>query len=618
MTSKRSIACFSLGTMLFICLCLARSSLHGARVVEDFFSDVTNEAGVSGPSYGARGVCWGDFNNDGLLDFYVGSSGDRNYLYQNDGDGTFSDVTYQAGVECGSPTNGVAWGDYDNDGFLDLYVGNYDYNNLYHNNGNGTFTDVTFQAGVEDYGPGEAVTWVDYDNDGHLDIYVVNGGYYEWPNSLYRNNGNGSFTNVAAQEGVDDWGHGENAAWADYDNDGLQDVYVTNRGRNSLYHNDGDGTFTDVTLVAGVGDTGMGHGVAWGDYDKDGQLDLYVVNRLSPNILYRNNGDGTFTDVAPEAGVDDDELYTVGTAFLDFDNDGDLDIHNTSSATNRLFSNNNDGTFSDVTDSAGVGDFGRIGNGMAWGDYDDDGYPDIYVVNWEDGCALFRNNLGENNWIKLKLTGIDSNRSAIGARIEARVGRIVQIQEINGGSGFLSQNTMISHFGLGQASSIDEITIKWPSGRETTLEDIGVNQLLEIEEPPAGPLSMSVVPDTSYVHRGGLLGFTVTVTNNTDSTLFLQGWTEVETPWGALYTPLLGPINVVLGPHHSISPHIEQVVPLRAPFGGPYIYRVFAGTHPDQVLAGDSFEFSVVPGLERQAANGQHYREWETIEGLNW
>ncbi len=586
-------------TIALFCVCFILLHIHSSNAQDTYFTDVTDQAGVYGDFEGARGVCWGDYNNDELLDVYVSSSYGENILYHNNGDGTFSDVTSEAGVVDSSASNGVAWGDYNNDSWLDLYVANFGINTLFRNNCDGTFTDVTFEAGVADSGGGEAVTWVDYDNDGQLDIYVVNLG---GPNVLYRNLGDGIFGDASETSGLADYGTGENAAWADYDNDGLQDVYISNRYTNALYHNNGDGTFTDVRFEAAVADTGRGHGICWGDYNKDGWLDLYLVNRNTTNILYHNNGDGTFSDVTSEAGVGDEALYTVGTSFFDFDNDGDLDIYNTSGSINTMFSNNGDGSFTDVTSEAGVGDYGRLGNGMACGDYNSDGSVDIYVVNWTGGCALYRNNLAENNWIQLKLIGVESNRSAIGARIEVRTGEDTQILEINGGSGFCSQGSMISQFGLGENTMVDEILIKWPSGEMTVLEEIEANQLILVEETltPPLPLEISVEPDTTYFQRGELMGFTVTVTNTTDSLIFFQGWTEGETPWGTVYSPLLGPLNAVLGTHQTVSSHLNQMIPNNAVFGGPYVYTVKVGQYPEEFLAQDSFEFFIVPGLMEQ------------------
>ncbi|MFQ6002910.1 MAG: CRTAC1 family protein [Candidatus Zixiibacteriota bacterium] len=582
-----------LSLTLLLSILFYHSTSHAFNPDDTYFSDVTGEAGVPGESYGARGVCWGDYNNDGYVDFYISSSYGDNILYRNNGNGTFTDATYEAGVSCPTASNGVAWGDYDNDGLLDLYVSNYDYNNLFRNNGDGTFTDVTWETGVGDYGPGEAVNWVDYDKDGFLDIYIVNGGAWWYSNVLYRNNGDGSFSDVTIYAGVEDYAQGENSAWADYDNDGFQDLYVSNRGRNSLYRNNGDGTFTDVTTYAGVGDYGKGHGISWGDYNNDGLLDLYLVNRQSANLLYRNNGDGTFTNVAAEAGVDDDELYTVGTSFLDFDNDGDLDIYNVSGAVNRLFSNDGDGMFTDVTDSAGVADYGRLGNGMACGDYNNDGFLDIYVVNWEYGCVLFKNNLSQNNWIQLKLIGTTSNSMAVGTRVDLHIEDNVQIREVDGGSGFLSQNSSIVQFGLGGASFVDQIVITWPSGIVTTLEDVEANQLIVVEESgEIPPLTVELIPEETEYSPGDTVQFTVILANNTNRCLVFDGWLEAILPDGTPIIPLRGPYEIRLFPMSTYDFLAYQIIPLFAP-EGEYVCIGKVGDFPEVVVDEDSFVISV-------------------------
>jgi hypothetical protein len=591
MTSKSSlINAFSLALSIPYLLFLI-SPLNAFSLDDTFYSDVTEEAGVPATEYGARGICWGDYNNDGFVDAYVSNSWGRNYLYENNGNGTFSDATFKAGVECETHSNGVAWGDYNNDGHMDLYIANYDYNTLYRNDGDGTFTDVTYAAGVEDSGPGESVSWVDFNADGHLDIYIVNGGPYLWPNVLYMNNGDGTFSDISFYAGLDDWRMGENSAWADYDNDGYQDVYVSNRDRNSLYHNNGDWTFTDVTEQAGVGDYGKGHGICWGDYDADGLMDLHVVNRLSDNLLFRNNGDGTFTDVAADAGVRDNETYTVGTTFLDFDNDGDLDLFNVSGGNNSLFSNNGDGTFSNVTDSSGLADPGKLANGMACGDYNNDGYLDIYVVNWEEGCAFFENNLTGNNWIQLKLIGTESNRAAIGARIEAHTGDNIQIRELNGGSGFLSQNSTVVQFGLGEISTVDHIVIYWPNGGGITLDDIGANQLLEVVE-EASTVTIRLSPDSYTYNPGDTMSIGVVLINHTNQTIFIDGWSEVTLPGGHTLSPLLGPITIPLFPWAHFNFTVLQAIPACTP-EGDFLYTGKVGDFPDDVLYEDGFTVSV-------------------------
>jgi len=386
--------------------------------VNPIFTDIASSAGVGDESRG-YGVAFGDYDNDGDLDIYIANARtDANVLYRNDGDGTFTDVTGEAGVGGGYAGEGVAWGDYDNDGDLDLYVMTcYDGGILYRNNGDETFTDVTQETGVSNSGgQGWGVAWGDYDNDGDLDLYVVRKAYF-----------------------------GENSG-------------------NLLYCNDGDGTFTDVTAQAGVGDEGEGLACAFGDYDNDGDLDLYVTNVNSQaDVLYRNNGDGTFTDVTQEAGVVNTNNGREVT-FGDFDNDGYLDIYvaNTPQA-NILFHNNGNGTFTDITQMAGVGCV-KPGGAITLGDYDSDGDLDIYLVVGGQANVLYRNNGNENNWLVVKTKGVVSNRDGIGAKVRVIAGELSMIREVSGGSGYTSQNSLPVEFGLGSYPQADSVIISWSSG----------------------------------------------------------------------------------------------------------------------------------------------------------
>ena len=330
-------------------------------------------------------------------------------------------------------------------------------------------------------GQARGAAWGDYDNDGNLDIYIANEGP---PNVLYRNNGDGTFTNVARQAGVADINDGGGVAFGDYDDDGDLDLCVANLfgAPNVLYRNNGDGTFTDVTAFAGVGDSGNGHGVVFADYDNDLDMDILLINQGEANVLYRNNGDGTFTDISREAGIVGPGP-TRGVAVGDLDNDGDLDIYmaNTNRA-NILYSNNGDGTFSDITLNAGVGDTGG-GLGVALGDYDNDNDLDIYVVNWDHQANfLYRNNGNEDNWLQVKTVGTVSNKAAIGTRVKVIAGELAQMREVSGGSGFCSQDSLPVEFGLGKRAKADRIEIRWPSGIVQTLTDVPANQTLTVTE----------------------------------------------------------------------------------------------------------------------------------------
>ena len=457
-----------------------------------FFSDVSIEAGVGDPGQGV-GVSFGDYDNNGKLDIYVGNEDGINVLYHNNGDSTFT-ITDAAGIVVQGGCS-VPFGDYDNDGNLDIYVARLrEVNQLFRNNGDGTFTNVTTTAGIDDMGGTRGVTWGDHDSDGYLDIYVANGygANSGQPNVLYKNNGDGTFTNVAGQAGVAGMKSGGGVTFGDYDTDGDLDLYVANLfgESNVLYRNNGDGTFTDVTELAGVGDKGNehgdvnGHGVVFFDYDNDLDLDIFVGNERKTNVLYRNNGDETFTDVSVEAGiVGGEEANTRGVAVGDLDNNGDLDIYvaNTNQA-NILYSNNSNGTFSDITEEAGVGDMGA-GVSVAFGDYDNDGDLDIYVANWNNQPnVLYRNNGKGNNWLHIKTVGTMSNRDGIGARVKVTSGTLTQIREVSGGSGYCSQDSLPVEFGLSKHTKADKVEIRWPSGIVQTLRDVKANQLLTVTE----------------------------------------------------------------------------------------------------------------------------------------
>jgi uncharacterized delta-60 repeat protein len=394
------------------------------------FTEVTNLAGVPGTG-NSNGSAWADYDGDGDLDLYVTNRASENVLhpwnilYRNNGDGTFTDVTSLAGVgHAGEGFHG-AWGDYDGDGHLDLYVTNYTNhqaaNILYRNNGNGTFTDMTSLAGVGGNG-GYAVGgyWGDYDQDGDLDLYVTN---WTKANLLYRNNGDGTFTDVAAAAGVGASGYSSYVgAWGDYDNDGRLDLFVSNfRGQaNLLFRNNGDGTFANVTSSAGIIFTGgWGVAAAWGDYDVDGDLDLYIADHDRANVLYRNNGNGTFTDVAASAGVGHTGVSRNAT-WGDFDSDGDLDLYVINAFANILYRNNGNGTFTDITATADVGNAGNGFNGN-WVDYDKDADLDLYVANnFGDRNVLYRNDanttagLSVAGQVTVNITGFNDAPIAMG------------------------------------------------------------------------------------------------------------------------------------------------------------------------------------------------------------
>jgi hypothetical protein len=423
------------------------------------------------------GVAWCDYDGDGDPDIYLGTIDSADRLFRNDGGGAFTDVTSSPMGSLASAV-GLAWADYDNDGRLDLYVvNNQRPNNLFHNLGGGSFADVA-SGPLGDWG-GAGVAWGDYDNDGYVDIYMT----FDGANRLFHNLGTGSFSEVATGPAADA-GDGGPVAWADYDNDGDLDLYVANRlGNSKLLRNDGGDTFFDATTPALRG-WGSTRGVAWGDYDNDGDLDLYLANWADPEVnlpanqLLRNDG-GVFTDVS--ASPVNDGGDGAGVAWGDYDNDGDLDLYVVNSdGSNKYFVNNGSGAFIDASgyplnDSS-------YGTGMACADYDEDGDLDIYLANL-GANKLFRNDeSGSNHWLHVDLVGTESNRAAIGARIRVDTGSLSQIREISGGSGRYSQNSLTAEFGLGWHATVDAISIRWPSGIVQETTGVAVDQRITIFE----------------------------------------------------------------------------------------------------------------------------------------
>jgi len=542
------------------------SSEHKSGYISDVhFVDVTSEAGItfqhtdgaSGRKYLVEAMCSGaaffDYDNDGELDIYFvngavlpGFTSDdmpTNALYRNNGDGTFTDVTLEAGVGDPGYGYGVAAGDYDNDGDLDLYITNFGPNVLYRNNGNGTFTDVTKEANVGDAKWGVMAAFADYDNDGYLDLFV--GNYVDFtlenhkecrfglgdlilychprmyngqPDVLYHNNGDGTFTDVTNTAGVyDPSGKAMGLVFSDFNDDGWLDLYVANDTvRKFLYMNNGDGTFTEIGVRAGVAYAGDGRvqagmGTDSGDFDNDGDFDIFVATyQEDHNTLYRNEGNGFFTDVTFSAGMGTESYAYLGFAalFLDYDNDGDLDLFvanghidndiekvdkNISYAqTNQLFRNNGDGTFTDVSAQSGEGlQVKKVSRGIAVGDYDNDGDLDLLVTNRASLPTLLRNEGGnQNHWLQVKLVGTVSNRDGIGAKITVVTGSRVQVREAKGSYGYMGQNDLRVHFGLGNASEVDLVQIRWPSGIIQKLKNVVADQLLVVKEPskrPEGP-----------------------------------------------------------------------------------------------------------------------------------
>ncbi len=441
---------------------------------------------------GSSAVAWSDFNNDGWLDLFVTSFGGTsyNYCYTNNGDGTFTRILPTFFPANNINSFGCAWADYDNDGYLDLVKGISNPfggpTQLYRNTRNGTFANVT-TASIGNVGPGaQNVVWGDYDNDGFVDLFMAVG-YNAPDNVLLHNRGDGTFSRVTGNPMVTATGISGGASWGDCDNDGRLDLIVTRTSAGCLlYHNEGGGVFRQITNQVINTDTNTA-GVSWGDYDNDGFLDLFVAHMQAPNRLYRNNGDGTFT--ALTNGV----IYQMtgpssGGAWADYDNDGWLDLFVANYRSNSfLFHNDGNGGFTSVN---GVVTEIGTGQGAAWGDYDNDGFPDLLVPNvFTYNNFLYHNNGNSNAWLTLKLEGRISNRAAIGAKVRIRAtiqGREVwQLREISGGGSLGSQNDLRAAFGLGDAISANVVRIEWPSGMVQELHAVGARQFLTVVEPEA-------------------------------------------------------------------------------------------------------------------------------------
>ena len=483
------------------------------------------------PEEAGSGASWVDADSDGDLDLFS-----ANKLYRNDA-GVFTDVEEVTNLTKPNSSSALFF-DYDNDGCPDIYLSRYgkDTTNLFspgasdmlfHNTCHGLFVDVSAGAGITDSYHGFGVAAADYDNDGFTDVYVANWGvmlgsgdsgvtsetYRVEPNVLWRNNGNGTFTDATARAGVLGYTDcpnkpplnaklGYQPVWIDFNNDGLSDLFVaTDFGISPLYKNNGDGTFTDVTFKAGlcVNGPSSNMGVAAADYDNDGDVDLYVTNG-GKNDFWRNNGDGTFTDVVRDLNADD-LGYGWGVGFLDANNDGRLDIFvvngNNNQAllhdpsikqdnTDELLLQNTDGTFTAAGAISGLVGH-EIKRGMAIGDYNGDGFADVFVAsqNLPDGETnrFYRNTPNGNHWISLKLAGTKSNRDAIGATIKLTTTLGVQYRFVGAGSSYLSQNSLIQTFGLGKMAGIKDIEIHWPSGIIQHLTDLRTNMLHTIYEP---------------------------------------------------------------------------------------------------------------------------------------
>ena len=533
-------------------LCVAQSKPQSTPR----FHDVTQAAGIQFKHVKANqgisinleefgpGVCVADFDGDGWPDIYFVNARHRytrgiklkNALYRNNRDGTFTDVTDSAGVPGTGFGLGCVWGDYDNDGFPDLYVTQFGKNVLYHNNGDGTFTDVTDKAGVGGLEAGifhSGATFVDYDRDGKLDLYVGTyvtmdpetqryctlstvqsscppAAYKGSPNALYHNNGDGTFTNVTKRaKALEPEGKNLAVGAGDFDNDGWPDIFVANDGiRAFLFHNLQNGTFEETAALAGMAYNKYGQPmgamcISLGDYDNDGFLDLYISDfQASSDHLWHNEGKGYFVEVSDQAGITAPtrNVLSFGGGFFDYDNDGWLDlfianghvypeVEQVSPTTkykqrNSLFHNERNGKFTESSVAEGISALPpRTGRGGAFLDFDNDGFVDVIVANNDDPPTLLHNNgsVG-NHFVNFKLVGTKSNRDAMGARIRVVAGGIAQIREIAGGGSYLSQSDLRANVGLGSATRAESVEVSWPSGAKQTFKNVEADKFWLIVE----------------------------------------------------------------------------------------------------------------------------------------
>ena len=525
------------------------SPIHFVFRPIDFSLDSCETPERHAPETMEGGVAVFDYDNDGYLDIFFANGADittlqksspryRNRLFHNNGDGTFTDVTEKAGLAGTGYDTGVAIGDYDNDGFEDIFVGGVHRNTLYHNNGDGTFTDVTEKAGLahldKEYGPLWSVggAWVDVNNDGLLDLFVAN--YLSWdvtkepdcryngkpeychpkfyrelPNQLFLNKGDGTFVDVSAESGIRSHpGKAMGVGVADYDSDGWPDIFVSNdKLFNFLFHNKGNGKFEEVAFEAGVALSEHGSlisnmGVDFRDFNNDGLPDIATVALTGESFpLYQNTGKGDFTEVTAESGMTwlANPMSGYSPNIADFDNDGWKDIFVSRGDVqspmmadklhvfqpNTVFRNLGNGRWSALTEEAGfAAQPPQRHRGSAFGDFNHDGKLDLVVTALSAPAEIWMNDSpGSNHWLELKLEGTKSNRDAIGARIRISAGGHAQVNHVSTACGYASSSAGPVHFGLGPAKTVDEIEIRWPSGTTQVLKNVPADQILRVKEP---------------------------------------------------------------------------------------------------------------------------------------
>ncbi|MHC4308782.1 MAG: CRTAC1 family protein [Planctomycetota bacterium] len=542
--------------LLAMVLIFGCAFLHTRADAKIILTDVTEETQISFKhTDGGVGMCYivetvtaglalFDYDNDGDVDIYFVNGAalkgtkhkvpPKNALYRNEGNWKFTDITKEAGVGDTGHGLGVAAGDYDNDGDLDMYVSNWGPNILYRNNGDGTFTDITKEAGVDNgFLLGAGVNFLDMDKDGDLDLfassyidfsyekniqnkindfpaYVGPNFYKSMPHTLYRNNGNGTFTDVSKSSGIGEYpSAGMGTVCCDYDNDGDTDIFVANDMEGgALFQNDGTGKFEQVGLIAGIaydtyGDEMASMSVTCCDYDNDGWLDFHVTSyQDQAALLFRNLGDGMFEDVTRMAGAARGTIRNVtwGNGFSDFDNDGDRDIfvacghtqvyvekwddRTSYLARNVLLMNNGDGKFINVSEESGDGMKVKLSSrGAGFDDLDNDGDIDVVILNSRAEPTILRNDSpSKGHWIQVRLRGTKSNRDGVGAHVKVVAGDLTLLEEVHSGHGYQGHYGMRLHFGLGNRKKVDRIEVRWIGTRTDVFKNVTVDRLVTLTE----------------------------------------------------------------------------------------------------------------------------------------
>lgn len=513
-----------------------------AQEDETIFVDVSEAAGVVDNRLGNEksiGQAWGDYNNDGWPDLYVTDHAGPNTLYQNNGDGTFSVSAFNNKVMLvEKQSSGANFVDYNNDGWKDLFVLAWGKNSLFKNLGGEGFTNVTAEAGLNiGERNSKTASWGDFNQDGHLDLYIANWACYPMcgrpqygeSDKLYQNNGDGTFTDVTGYLGSKITGSGFVASFTDFDNDGDLDIYLINDEfinpiRNVLWRNDGLGCdgwcFTEIAEDSGADIRMMGMGLATADYDNDGDQDFYISN-VSHMVLLQNMGDGSFVDTAEAAGVDSVGNVGWGNLFVDYDNDGWQDVFlavsdamgPNSEPRSPLYHNQQDGTFRDVSEISGVSDPGRT-LGVAAADFNRDGRVDLLVGDFVAGYQLFENrSASANNWLAIELVGDGPvNRDAIGSRVWVTTpDGMVQMREVIAGSGLGTGNELALHFGLGKHDLASKIEIRWPDGSQQLLKIVPANQQKNVVYGAPAPIAEVTTGHDNLTIIGALLGVLATL-----------------------------------------------------------------------------------------------------------